>query len=85
LASKRELDRPAIYELRVKGSIEAEWASYWFEGMTVTALPKGESMLIGPVADLSALLGLLARVRDLGLPLLSVTRKGYGDVSEEKS
>ena len=83
LAGGRELDKPATYEVRVKGVVDAAWASYWFEGFTVTHLPCGESVLTGQVADQSALLGLLAQLRDLGLPILSVRRVVHGEDPEE--
>jgi len=83
LVSGREFDRPAIYEVRVKGTVDAAWASYWFEGFVITHLPHGESLLTGQVADQSALLGLLAQMRDLGLPTLSVRRTGHRETTEE--
>jgi hypothetical protein len=83
LAGGRAFDRPAVYEVRLKGRLDAAWANYWFEGFAVVPLPNGESLLTGQVADQSALLGLLARMRDLGLPLLSVRRVGHGETSEE--
>jgi hypothetical protein len=83
LASGRAFDRPARYEVRVAGTIDPDLARYWFEGFTVRHLPDGESLLAGPVADQSALLGLLARMRDLGLPLLSVRRMGHTTMPKE--
>ena len=74
MANGREFDKPATYEVRVKGVMDAAWASYWFEGFVITPLPNGESLLTGQVADQSALLGLLAQIRDLGLPILSIRR-----------
>jgi hypothetical protein len=74
LAGGRECDQAAIYEVRIRGVIDAAWAGYWFEGFAVTPLPDEESLLRGEVVDQSALLGLLARIHDLGLPLLSVRR-----------
>ena len=74
LASGREFDKPALYEVRVKGTVDRAWASYWVGDLKVTHLPNDESLLTGQVDDQSALLGLLAQLRDLGLPLLSVTQ-----------
>ena len=71
----REFDKPAIYEIRVKGILDSKWAD-WFDGFTIAPQPDGDSVLTGPVADQAALHGLLSRVRDLGLPLLSVKRVG---------
>lgn len=83
MAGGRAFDKPAVYELRVKGAIDATWASYWFEGFRITSLSHGESLLMGQVADQSALLGLLARIHDLGLPLLSLRRIGHTEITEE--
>ena len=64
--------RPGRYEIRIKGHLAARWAS-WFDGMTLTAESDGTTVLDGPVVDQAALHGLLHKVRDIGLPLLSVT------------
>jgi hypothetical protein len=58
-------------EIRVKGQIDERW-SEWLDGLTITHTTEGETVLNGSVLDQSALYGLLARLRDLGLPLLSV-------------
>jgi hypothetical protein len=64
--------RPAsIYEIRVRGELEPHWSS-WFDGMRIACEGRGECALVGPVADQAALHGLLAKIRDLGLPLISV-------------
>jgi hypothetical protein len=62
-----------FYQITVKGHLDNRWAN-WFEGLTITALDDGETLLTGPVVDQAALHGLLRKVRDLGMPLLSVTR-----------
>lgn len=67
-----EHDAPR-YEIRVGGRLPSRWAA-WFDGLTVTAEPDGTTAIRGPVADQAALHGLLARVRDVGLPLVSLTR-----------
>ena len=64
------LTGPARYEIRVKGELGARWAA-WFEGLTVTAV-SNETIISGMVADQSALHTLLTKIRDLGLPLISV-------------
>lgn len=64
----------AIYEIRLKGVLDDRW-SEWFDGMTLSTSETGETTLSGPVADQAALHGLLTRVRDLGVPLLSVRRQ----------
>ena len=68
-----EPDQPSTYLIRIKGRLEPRWSA-WFEGLTITADANGDTLLRGPVIDQSALHGLLTRVRDLGLPLLSVDR-----------
>ena len=60
-------------EIRVKGQIDRNW-SEWFEGFTITHTKQGETLLTGKVIDESALYGLLSKIRDLGLQLLSVNR-----------
>lgn len=62
---------PSIYEIRLKGHLGREWAD-WFGGMTVDLTEEGHTLLTGPVPDQATLHGLLKKVRDLGLPLLSV-------------
>ncbi len=61
------------YEIRLKGHLDTRWAT-WFDGLTLTANDDGTTTIHGPVADQSALHGLLQRVRDMGLPLVSVRR-----------
>ena len=70
----REFDKPTIYQIRVKGGLDEKW-SHWFDGLTITQ-QDDETLLTGPVRDQAALHGLVARVRDLGLPLLSVKQIG---------
>ena len=70
-----------IYQIRIKGHLGSQWAD-WFEGLTITLEEDGETLLTGPVVDQAALHGLLKKVRDLGMPLLSVNRvePGQADV-----
>jgi hypothetical protein len=68
-------DRAARYELRVRGVLDRHWSG-WFDGLQVSSDAPGQTLIAGPVADQAALHGLLAKVRDLGLPLLSVQRIG---------
>lgn len=71
----RSLSGNEVYEIRVQGRLGAGWSS-WFDGLAVEDLPHGETLLRGPVADQAALHGILVRIRDLGLPLVSVQRVG---------
>ena len=77
--------RPAIYQIRVKGHLDRR-RSDWFEGMTITLKKGGETLLTGPVEDQAALHGLLKRVRDLGMPLVSVIRvkTSHKEASDDK-
>lgn len=61
------------YQIRLQGHLGRQWAT-WFEGLTITLNESGETVLTGPLIDQAALYGLLRKVRDVGLPLLSVTR-----------
>jgi hypothetical protein len=65
------VNQPEIYQIRLKGHLGREWAD-WFEGLTITLEEDGDTLLTGPVIDQAALHGLLKKVRDLGLPLISV-------------
>jgi hypothetical protein len=69
----REFDRQAIYQIRVKGNIDRNWSN-WFDGLAIIPQANDEALLTGPVIDQAALHGLLGKIRDLGLPLLSVRR-----------
>jgi hypothetical protein len=62
------------YEIRVEGHLPSGW-SYWFEGMNMQPGPDGDSILSGPLPDQPALHGVLAKIRDLNLKLISVTRR----------
>jgi hypothetical protein len=64
---------PGMYEIRVRGHLESRWAA-WFDGMTLIRESDGTTNIRGPVVDQAALYGLLATLRDTGLPLVSVTQ-----------
>ena len=62
-----------VYRIILKGHLDPEWSD-WFDGLTITLADNGETMLTGPLIDQTALHGVLIKIRDLGLPLLSLTR-----------
>ncbi len=66
--------KPIVYQIRINGHLSSQWTD-WFEGLTITLEEDGDTLLTGPVVDQAALHGLLKKVRDLGLPLISVNPK----------
>jgi hypothetical protein len=64
---------PTIYQIRVKSHLGSDWTD-WFDGLTITREENGDTLLTGPVIDQAALHGLLKKVRDLGMPLISVNQ-----------
>ena len=76
---------PELYEIRVRGHLDARWANQ-FEGLIIMLEENGDTLLTGPVIDQAALHGLLKKVRDLGIPLLSIIRVelGQADAPEIK-
>jgi hypothetical protein len=91
---KNDPNKPMVYQIRIKGQLDPQWTS-WFEGLTITLEEGGDTHLTGTVVDQAALHGLLKKVRDLGLPLVSVSPvepgpstslgTGQADVSDVKS
>jgi hypothetical protein len=71
LNSESDAGQPTVYEIRIKGHLGREWTD-WFEGLTIQLQDNGETLLTGAVVDQSALYGLLKKVRDVGMPLVSV-------------
>ena len=72
LSSMEDHDEPQLYEIRVRGHLDDRWAE-WFDGLTITLEEDGDTLLTGRVVDQAALHGLLKKIRDLGLPLVSVS------------
>jgi hypothetical protein len=81
--SENDPGQPLFYQIRIKGHLGREWTD-WFEGLTITLEDNGDTLLTGPVADQAALHGLLKKVRDVGMPLVSVNRgkPAQADVSD---
>jgi hypothetical protein len=78
-------NQPLVYQIRIKGHLGSGWTD-WFGGLTITPEENGDTLLTGPVVDQAALYGLLKKVRDLGMPLVSVgpVQPDQADVSEVK-
>lgn len=70
-ASNEDHDKSGLYEIRIRGHLDDRWSN-WFGAMTITLEDNGDTLLTGLVADQAALHGLLRKVRDLGMPLISV-------------
>ena len=85
LNSKTDSGQSMVYQIKVKGHLEHQWTD-WFGGLTITLEEGGDTLLTGPVVDQAALHGLLKKVRDLGMPLLSVNRvkPGQEDAADVK-
>ena len=91
---KTDPSQPMVYEIRIKGHLSHQWTD-WFEGLTITLEEDGNTLLTGTVIHQVALHGLLKKVRDLGMPLVSVSPvepgppttlgTGQADVSNVKS
>ena len=81
MSNKLDPNQPTIYQIRIKGHLGQQWTD-WFEELTITLEESGDTLLTGPVVDQAALHGLLKKVRDLGMPLLSVNRvePGQADI-----
>jgi hypothetical protein len=73
LNSESHSSQPIFYQIRLEGHLSHQWTE-WFEGLTITMEEDGNTLLTGPVIDQAALFGLLKKVRDLGMPLVSVNR-----------
>jgi hypothetical protein len=79
---KKESSMPTTYEIRIKGHLDAGWME-WLEGMAIIPLESGETLLSGPVADQAALYGLLNRIRDMNLTLVSVEKKCDNEAEDQ--
>lgn len=82
LKLKTDPSEPTVYQIRLRGHLGRQWSD-WFGGLTITLEDNGDTLLTGPVVDQAALHGLLRKVRDLGMPLLSVNcvQPGHSETS----
>ena len=84
LDAKTDPGQPVIYQIRLKGQLGCQWTN-WFGGLTITLEEDGDTLLTGPVIDQAALHGLLKKVRDLGMPLVSVNRVQFNETHPYRS
>lgn len=76
--TKKEFDQPDLYQIVLQGHLSSQWSD-WFDSFTITLDEYGQTILMGPVDDQAALHGLLKKIRDLGIPLISVNRLDPGE------
>jgi hypothetical protein len=75
---KKDSDQQPTFEIRIKGHLGSQW-SEWFEGLNITLEDDGNTLLSGPVIDQAALHGVLKKIRDLGMPLVSVIQVQFNE------
>lgn len=79
LAPETNPAQSAVYQIRIQGHLGAQWTD-WFGGLALTLEDGGDTLLTGPVVDQAELYGVLKKVRDLGMPLISVNRTGLAQL-----
>ena len=84
MAEVIDSSQPMIYQIRVTSHLDSDWTD-WFEGLTITLEDNGDTLLTGLVVDQAALHGLLKKVRDLGMPLISVNQVQVDETHLEKN
>jgi len=77
---ERDPDQPTVFQIRIQGHLSQQWQD-WFEGLSITLEEDGNTLLTGPVVDQSALHGILKKIRNLGMPLLSLNAAHLKDVT----
>ena len=81
---KKDPNQPTVYQIRIRGHLGSEWTD-WFEGLTIRLEEDGDTLLTGPVVDQAALHGLLKKVRDLGMTLVSVGQVQFNETHPTRS
>ena len=81
--SKIDPGQPVAYQIRIKGHLGCQWTD-WFGGLAITLEDNGDTLLTGSVIDQAALHGLLRKVRDLGMPLVSVTPVSFFEKEQKR-
>ena len=84
LEPKPTPSQPLVYQIRLKGHLGSQWTD-WFDGLNITVEENGDTILTGPVVDQARLHGLLKKVRDLGIPLLSVSQVQFNEFHPYRS
>jgi hypothetical protein len=84
LEPKPTPSQTVIYQIRLNGHLDSQWTD-WFDGLTITLEEDGDTLLTGPLVDQAALHGLLKKVRDLGMPLISVNRVQFNETHPYRS
>jgi len=84
LEPKSTPGQPALYQIRIKGHLGSQWTD-WFDSMSITLEEGGDTLITGPVCDQAALHGLLKKVRDLGLPLISISQVHFNEIQPNRS
>jgi hypothetical protein len=82
--SERDKDQPMVYQIRIRGHLGQQWMD-WFDGLTIMLEEDGNTLLTGALIDQAALHGILKKVRDLGMPLLSVNSVGSSPQDNEQA
>ena len=82
--TKTDSSQSLVYQIRIEGHLGQQWID-WFDGLAITLEEDGDTLLTGPVIDQAALHGLLKKVRDLGMPLVSIRQVQFNETDPERS